>query len=184
MTTSNNVTEITKALLNAWNSLQNLSYDKAGFTNKYTTLLSIIDHVKPILLTNNIFCIQSPTGGDGGNVGITTRLQHVSGEYFEDTFYIPATELAKANSAQKIGSSITYGKRYALTSMLFIATGDDLDSDMKHDDIKGGNGYTMEAVEAFIRAKNWDEPRKKSMFALCKKYGETYIRKIIDGEIK
>ena len=183
MKTSETVTEITKALLIAWESLENLSFDKEGFTNKYTSLLSIIDSVKPILLKNNILCIQAPSGGSGENIGVTTRLQHISGEFFEDTFIIPQTELSKANSAQKIGSSITYGKRYALTSMLFIATGDDLDSDMKHDDMPNGK-YTLDAVKVFIGSQSWSSERKNSIYALCKKSGEAYIKKVMEGEIK
>lgn len=185
METSESVVEITKALLTAWESINNLSFDKEGYTNKYTTLMSIIDHVKPILLRNNILCMQTATGGNGENIGVCTRLQHVSGEFFEDTCILPQTELSgKASSTQKIGASITYGKRYHLTSMLFMATGDDIDPDAKHDELPGVKTYTIEQAKDWIGLQNWTPEKKNSIYSLCKKSGEAYIRKVMEGEIK
>ena len=97
---------------------------------------------------------------------------------------VPAEGIDSLDKAtnKAIANSIKYG-----LIILFLIPTDPTasgiaDSDMHGADIK--TDYTLAEVEKFIRLKKWDEPRKKSIYALCKKYGETYIKKVIDGEIQ
>jgi len=68
------------------------------------------------LLENGIIVIQSI-----GNSSLTTRLQHVSGEFIESEIEL----LVDKNNMQGLGSAITYARRYSLAAMLNISQADD-----------------------------------------------------------
>lgn len=97
---------------------------KSGGTYKfsYTTFDAIIEAVRDPLSDNGLAFAQG-VGYDGVGSVLTTRLMHASGQWIESDTPIQVTE----NSAQAFGSGITYAKRYALSSMLGIAT--DFDDD-------------------------------------------------------
>jgi hypothetical protein len=69
-----------------------------------------------------------------GFIVVTTRLAH-SGEWVESDFPVKSEAQKGVNSKQQVGIAITYGRRYALTSMLGIAAGEDTDGEEEH-----GNG--------------------------------------------
>ena len=129
MKTSETITEITKAYMECQKELKNLSPDANGYNYKYLTLHKLIKETKPILMKNNIVCVQS-VGQTEIGVSITTRLQHVSGEYFEDTFSLPPTNSKSMNDVQAMGSSISYGRRYGMGTMLGISVDDDDDGNV------------------------------------------------------
>lgn len=59
---------------------------------------------------------------------VTTRLSH-AGQWVEADLPVQAESQKGINSKQALGVAITYGKRYALTSMLGIPAGEDTDGD-------------------------------------------------------
>lgn len=88
---------------------------------KYADLETTIELVKPLLAKHGFSFLQPCSGGAGGYVSVTTILLHKSGEWVRDTLSMPTGN----NGAQGVGSAISYGKRYALTSLLGLATEDD-----------------------------------------------------------
>jgi len=130
MITSEKLTDITTALCEVQKELPTLGKDKSGYGYKYLTLDNIIESVKPILCKHGIIIIQSVSEKENGII-ITTRLQHISGEYFQDSFSLPKTEMKGVNNVQALGASITYGRRYSLSAMLNIATDEDTDGTIK-----------------------------------------------------
>lgn len=95
----------------------------------YADLTAILEAVKPALLAHGIVILQSPVTRYLENnlfvVDIVTTICHgESGETFEGILSMPAK-----NDAQAIGSAITYGRRYALVSMLSLSTEDDDDGE-------------------------------------------------------
>ena len=95
----------------------------------YADLTAILEAVKPALLAHGIVILQSPVTRYLENnlfvVDIVTTICHgESGETFEGVLSMPAK-----NDAQAIGSAITYGRRYALVSMLSLSTEDDDDGE-------------------------------------------------------
>ena len=131
MNTSESLGKILPDLFNAQGEIKNLAPNKSGYGYNYVDLAEIIDNVKPILLKNSIIVIQSVGTAEGG-VSITTRLQHISGEWIQDTFALPALVQKSMNSVQGMGASITYGRRYGISAMLGIATDEDTDGTMKN----------------------------------------------------
>ena len=126
MNTSESVIEITKALGAFQKECPKIKKDSKGYGYNYASFDSIMDSVKPLLLRHGIVIIQSVSTVDQ-MTAITTRLQHANGEYIQDTFCLPATQMKNVNNVQAVGASITYGKRYGLSAMLAIATEDDTD---------------------------------------------------------
>lgn len=85
----------------------------------YSDLATVIETAQPVLAAHGLGYMQSPSSGNG-EVNVTTRILHISGEWFEDTLGMPAE---RAN-AQAVGSAISYAKRYALVAMLGLASED------------------------------------------------------------
>jgi hypothetical protein len=67
-----------------------------------------------------------PTTDEPGYIGLTTRLLHSSGEWVEGAFRVPAQDVkTKAETAQAVGSALTYMRRYSLAAALGITQEDD-----------------------------------------------------------
>jgi hypothetical protein len=182
MRTSETLSELTKSMINLQKELPTIGRDKKGYNYFYVTLDNIIETTKPLLCKNNLLVIQSISEKENG-VSIVTRLQHATGEFIEDSFSLPKTELQKGNNVQMLGASITYGKRYALGALFNIATEEDTDGTEKKpienftqidkdiqkeisrlggypDTMKGWESFTMERK---IQALNWLKNQKKEV---------------------
>lgn len=90
------------------------------FKNKYADLAAVWDACRAALSKNGIAVFQSPSA-EGPRVTVTTLLAHKSGEWVIGDL----TMTAQQNTPQGIGSTITYGRRYALASMAGVAPEDD-----------------------------------------------------------
>jgi len=87
------------------------------FHSKYADLGSIMEACKDALNDNGIFVLQPVMD----NV-VETILQHESGQWMASS--TPIVCVAQ-NDPQKLGSAISYARRYGLQSMLFIPAEDD-----------------------------------------------------------
>ncbi|MNM07382.1 ERF superfamily protein [compost metagenome] len=95
------------------------------FKNDYATLDTIINDVRPLLAKHGLVVMQFP-GGDGENYTLRTLLMHESGEWIESE---PLTMKPVKNDPQGIGSCTTYARRYSLSAMLSLNTGEDDDGE-------------------------------------------------------
>lgn len=134
----NKVAELTgkrkfwQAFLAAQKKMENVSRDALNpfFTTKdkkakYATLENVLDEVKPILNGEGICLSQYPgefaTAVD--KVEVVTRLVHAeTGYVYTVQSIIPVKD---PTDPQKLGSAITYGKRYALLAVCGLGTEDD-----------------------------------------------------------
>lgn len=95
------------------------------FKNDYATLDTIINEVRPVLAKHGLVVMQFP-GGDGEHYTLRTLLMHESGEWIESE---PLTMKPVKNDPQGIGSCTTYARRYSLSAMLSLNTGEDDDGE-------------------------------------------------------
>jgi hypothetical protein len=95
---------------------------------KYASLASVQQAARPIF-DHGLSYVQLPDY-DGQFVRLTTRLQHESGEFIEFTTSAPLAP--GKQQIQALGSTISYLRRYALSSLLGIAAGDDDDGEQAH----------------------------------------------------
>ena len=95
------------------------------FKSKYADLANVIDATRESLGKNGLAVIQPPFyKREAGLVEIMTLLSHSSGEWIKCTLEIP---MAKQD-AQGVGSAITYGRRYAYSAVLNVASEEDDDA--------------------------------------------------------
>lgn len=146
MQTSQEVSNLFKALCECKKDFVPLPKNKKGYGYSYTPLDSVIDMLNNVLPKHGINFVQFPSTM-GESYALTTRVFHVSGEWMEDTIIFNMTEISKANDTQKLGASITYFRRYALSAIFGIASDEDID----------GN------IEMNIASKQQAQPQRKSL---------------------
>jgi|GEM_PF-3449005 len=95
------------------------------FHSKYATLDEIWENVRKPLNDAGLIVLCDVYTVNGERL-LTTRVIHAeTGEEASCTFPI----MAATNSPQAIGSAMTYARRYTLTALLEIVTGDGTDDD-------------------------------------------------------
>jgi hypothetical protein len=132
MQTSETTTELFKAMIDVAPEINSIGKSKQAYGYKYATLDSLIDMLRCVLPKHDLWFIQMPTR-NGDKSSLTTRVVHKSGEWIEDTIEMTDTELqGKANDTQKVGASITYYRRYALSAIFGVATDEDVDGNLNN----------------------------------------------------
>lgn len=117
MRMSDSVLKITDSLIKAQKKIKAAEMSGTGnFSNGYATISDVINAVKEPLLDNEIVILQFVS-----KTNVITRLQHSSGEFFENSIDL----IYSKNDMQGLGSAITYARRYTLASMLNISQKDD-----------------------------------------------------------
>ena len=96
-------------------------------TFRYAPLSSGLDIVRKSLGRHEIATVQTTAiDTEAGLVRLTTMLAHSSGEWISSEWPVcPVTETA---NPQRMGSALTYARRYALFTLVGIAGEDDLDA--------------------------------------------------------
>ena len=94
---------------------------------RYAPLASGLDIVRKTLGQHEIATVQT-TAIDpaAGMVNLTTMLAHASGEWIASDW--PVCAVAETANPQRMGSALTYARRYALFTLVGIAGEDDLDA--------------------------------------------------------
>lgn len=119
-----NTNTLNAALVSALGELRNVAKDKVNphFKNRYTSLDAILDATRPVLAKHGLALSQEPVFQDG-MAGVVTRIIHTSGESRESTLLLPLRD----QSAQGVGSCLSYARRYAAAAVLGIASDEDDD---------------------------------------------------------
>lgn len=124
MNKSEQINELAAALSKAQGSMESARKDSENpfFKSHYADLAAVWDAARKPLSDNGLAVTQHPSA-DGNIVTVETSLLHASGQWVGSQL----TMLSKDASPQAIGSCITYLRRYALSSVLGIASEDDDD---------------------------------------------------------
>lgn len=132
MITSETTTSLFKALIEVSPEISSICKTKQAFGYKYATLDSLIDMLRSVLPKHGLWFVQMPTRQNGVST-LTTRVFHDSGEWIEDTIEMTDTELqGKANDTQRVGASITYYRRYALSAIFGVSADEDVDGNINN----------------------------------------------------
>lgn len=93
---------------------------KAGsYTYKYTDIAGVLAEVRPVLSRHGIAVVQGASSEDGRVLKVTTSLLWGDQREFSSLAWPMPTDI------QKLGSAITYLRRYALCAMVGVAADDD-----------------------------------------------------------
>ena len=90
------------------------------FKSKYANLEEVIAVAKDALSNHGLCFLQFPISGEG-TAGVETIILHESGEYISNQFLLKCDK----QTAQGMGSAITYARRYGLQSACGIPSEDD-----------------------------------------------------------
>jgi hypothetical protein len=94
---------------------------------RYAPLSSGLDIVRKTLGQHEIATLQTTAiDQTAGMVNLTTTLAHASGEWIASDW--PVCPIAETANPQRMGSALTYARRYALFTLVGIAGEDDLDA--------------------------------------------------------
>jgi hypothetical protein len=94
---------------------------------RYAALASGLDIVRKTLGKYEIATMQTTViEPAAGMVNLTTMLAHASGEWIASDW--PVCPVAETAHPQRMGAALTYGRRYALFTLVGIAGEDDLDA--------------------------------------------------------
>ena len=119
---SDNIEKLASALSKAQSEIKGAEKKSTNpfFNSGYADLHTVIESSFPHLTKYGLSVIQ---GNDGkpGEFYVTTMLLHESGQWIKSRLKMPIEK----PTAQAIGSTITYGRRYGLSAMVGIAQYDD-----------------------------------------------------------
>ena len=94
---------------------------------RYASLSSGLDIVRKTLGQHEIATVQTTAiDQTTGIVNLTTVLAHSSGEWIASDW--PVCAVSETATPQRMGSALTYARRYALFTLVGIAGEDDLDA--------------------------------------------------------
>lgn len=126
MNQSEHINEIAKALAAAQAEIKNPQKNKTAkagsYSYKYADIADVLECVLPALSKNGI-AVSQPTTLDGDVLVVETKLAHASGQWMTSIYPVCRVN----GDHQKMGAALTYGRRYALTSMVGVAADDDAD---------------------------------------------------------
>ena len=124
MEKSENINELATALAKAQGVMQNAKKDSENpfFKSKYADLATVIDAAKEPLYKNGLSVVQL-TSSDGESVKVNTLLLHSSGQWIGETLSLKPVK----GDPQGLGSAITYGRRYAYSAIIGMASEEDDD---------------------------------------------------------
>lgn len=119
MQKSDSIKSLAEALCKFQASMGAITKDATNpfFKSKYASLSAIIEDTREPLAKQGLSYAQFPSG-DGG---LETILMHSSGEWISESFQINPVD----HKPQSVGSALSYGRRYALCSILGLQVEDD-----------------------------------------------------------
>lgn len=106
---------------------------KAGHGYNYTPLDEILDYLRPTLEAARLVVIQEVCTDERGNAGVETRVVAEDGGEACAVCYAPpppppdGSKGPRMSPIQRVGSEITYLRRYGLCALLGLASGEDTD---------------------------------------------------------
>jgi hypothetical protein len=130
---ANTTSTLNSALVAALGELRNIAKDKVNphFKSRFTSLDAILDATRPVLAKHGLALSQEPVFEDG-MAGVVTRIIHAGGESRESKLLLPLRD----QSAQGVGSCLSYARRYAAAAVLGIASDEDDDGQVASTPVK------------------------------------------------
>lgn len=123
MRTSENINELALALSKAQGQMESAKKDSTNphFRSKYADLAAVVEAIKKPLTDNGLSYLQGFGWDDQGALIVHTRLLHSSGQWVESDLRVRPVK----DDPQGVGSAVSYGRRYALQSLVGLTADDD-----------------------------------------------------------
>lgn len=150
MLMSENISEISPALVKLQGMLPVVKKDTQAFKYKYATIAAVWEAIRGCMLECGLSVIQDTASTPQG-VAVTTRIIHTSAQWIEfGPLLVPMGKM----DAHSTGSAITYGRRYSLCAALGIVTDDDDDGQAAQ--AAGAARKVIPSVDPVLWKKKWE----------------------------
>ena len=172
--------ELLKALSHAKKEIHPIVKGETNpfFKNKYFDINALLHQLEPILNDNGLLLLQPILEGQNGASIVCSKIYHVeSGEYVQSTMTLPTLQ-----DPQKMGSAVTYYRRYTLQSLLSLQAEDD-DANKASKPVKAPlkkRVYSVDIREKAISAKTPLDKMMKS-FEMSANNVSEYIKLLDNG---
>jgi hypothetical protein len=143
--TSQETDKVLPALFNVKKKLRPMVKDSANpfFKSKYLELSDILTNLEPLLHEEGLFLTQATIVREGATL-VINRVTHAESCQFAESEFPAETATA---DPQKLGSAVSYARRYGVQSLLALNTVDD--------DGNAASGKTE-------RKSNFNAPKKEA----------------------
>lgn len=115
------------------------------FKSKYADLSSVFESIRETFAENGLSITQTMDVLESGRMVLKTKMLHVSGEFIDSTMMLP-----DLTDPQKIGSAITYFRRYSLMAIAGIPAEDDDGNSASRSSAPTINTEQIETIEKLI----------------------------------
>lgn len=123
---SKDISELAAALSEAQAEYEHISKDQSGYGYKYENLPSVINSISQVNRKHGL-SVSQPHWTLGDHDYIFTLLMHKSGQWIKSKIKLRVDQSKKMSPMQRLGASITYGRRYALQAICGVAAEEDRD---------------------------------------------------------
>lgn len=155
--------ELLKALSKAKQEIKPILKEDTNpfFKSKYFDINSLLAQVEPILNSHGLMLLQPLTNivGDGRGEVVSTIYYVETGDKLESSMTLP-----DLNDPQKMGSAVTYYRRYTLQSLLALQADDDDGNAASQNNkpvLKRGSTEWKKAVEYMVNNGDINAIKKK-----------------------
>ena len=123
MKTSEQIDQIGLCLSMVIGEVTDARKEQQGYGYTYADLHQVLQIIRPLLAKHQLGMVQFPATvcEDGGEKGeVITRLMHKD-QWMESALRMPISSNGKTSGEQDVGKTISYARRYALTSIFAIS---------------------------------------------------------------
>lgn len=168
MLKSESIAALSTAMAKAQLEMHNPKFDAVNphFRSKFASLGAVREAVIPILAKHGLSLTQFPVTFDG-KAGCVNHLAHESGEWIEETFFIPVDK----QNAHGYASALTYAKRLSMQSIAGVVGDEDDDGNAS---VASTPGISEKQMADFVAAMEAAESKEaineewKKAAAACK----------------
>lgn len=136
---------------------------KAKLISTYALWEDVNKAIKPVLSANG-FALSFRSGREADQVIVTGILSHSGGHREETTFRLPLDTSGAKNNVQAVGSSDSYGRRYAATALLNLTSRGQDDDGKKGGDPASVTDDQASDIQALIEDVKADKTRFLAFF--------------------
>lgn len=125
MERSESTAKIAEALAKAQGAMKSAAMGSINphFKSKYASLTEVMDAVREPFAKNGLAIVQGADTPEETGLKVTTTLLHSSGEWISSSVHVPV----EGGNAQKVGSALTYARRYSLATLCGVVADEDDD---------------------------------------------------------
>lgn len=125
MKRSDSTAKLAEAMAKAQGAMKSAAMGSVNphFKSKYASLTEIMDAVREPFAKNGLAIVQGADEPVETGLRVTTAILHSSGEWIESSVHVPV----EGGNAQKVGSALTYARRYSLATLCGVVADEDDD---------------------------------------------------------